>query len=158
MNLEELRKYDKSNMFGLLKNFPKQIEEAAHLHADLPGITPENINNIIIAGVGGSGIGGMLLKNYLADKLEIPVICLRDYTVPMFAGKNTLAFIVSYSGDTEEPLSALNQLRLAGAYTITLSKAGQLEKESSEDYIKVPVIPQPRMAIAYLTIPILLGL
>ncbi|MBI5332795.1 MAG: bifunctional phosphoglucose/phosphomannose isomerase [Candidatus Aenigmarchaeota archaeon] len=158
MELEELKKYDKNDMLGALKIFPMQIEEAAKLRADLPGITQENISNIIIAGVGGSGIGGMLLKNYLADKLEMPVICLRDYSVPLFAGKNTLAFIVSYSGDTEEALAVLQQLRLMGAYTITLSKGGQLEKESSEYYIKLPEIKQPRMAIGYLIIPILISL
>ncbi|MFH0837631.1 MAG: bifunctional phosphoglucose/phosphomannose isomerase [Candidatus Aenigmatarchaeota archaeon] len=156
--MDNLKKHDKGDMLSLLKQFPKQFEEASALHADLPGITRENISNIVIVGVGGSGIVGALLKNYLADKIEIPVICLRDYTVPSFVGKNTLAFIVSYSGNTEEVLIALQQLRAMGAYIITLSKGGLLEKEASEDYIKLPDIPQPRLAIGYMSIPILLGL
>ncbi|HOO58063.1 MAG TPA: hypothetical protein PK273_02065, partial [Anaerolineaceae bacterium] len=99
--------YDPENMLGYLDALPEDLEKAWQLGKQLPLPTFPQIERVVIAGMGGSAIGGDLLAAYLADQLTIPVISHRNYALPAWAkGKNTLVICSSHSGNTEETLSS----------------------------------------------------
>jgi glucose/mannose-6-phosphate isomerase len=85
----------------------------------------------------------------------------RDYTLPLFVGKNTLVLAVSYSGNTEETLSAYDEANARGAAIVALTSGGKLAEKAREDQVPLFLIPgglQPRAATGYLFIPALIVL
>ena len=165
-NLDDVKlieEFDKSNMRQLLYEFPHQGEKIEQLmkNVKIPSAY-RDIKNIIVSGLGGSSVGGDLLKNFLRDKLKLPLIVNRSYTLPHWAGKDTLLICVSYSGNTEETLSSYKVGRERGSKIIVISSGGELTKLAGQD--KVPVIPisekdiPPRTALGYLFFPQLLVL
>lgn len=166
---------DKANMIELLEEFPQKMKDALRLGEEFsilndflpnpaPALTPvpvQNFKNIVVLGMGGSAIGGDLLSDYFADELSIPIVVIRGYDIPKFIDENSLIFAVSYSGNTEETLSALKKCIEAKARIIALTSGGKLAALSQENnfpVIKVPVGIQPRAAISYLFFPILKAL
>ena len=142
---------DSQNMLQVIKDFPKQCREALGLPK---GISASGeINNIVIAGMGGSAMGGDLLKVYLSNT-NIPVYVNRDYKVPNFVDENSLVFAVSYSGNTEETLSALNAAKEKKAQIIGITSGGKLSEEC-EKVVNIPSGLQPRAALGYLFFPML---
>ncbi len=148
--------YDKNDMFEVLLNTHRQIIHTQELSKELNEIKFENrIDEILIAGMGGSAIGGDLLRSYLsaegiAGKLRISVI--RGYNIPDYVNDNTLVIASSYSGNTEETLSALNQAMQKTENIIALTSGGQLEKiavENNYTLVKMPTGFQPRCALSY---------
>ena len=138
-------------MLQVIKDFPKQCREALGLPK---GISASGkINNIVIAGMGGSAMGGDLLKIYLSNT-NIPVYVNRDYKVPNFVDENSLVFAVSYSGNTEETLSALNAAKEKKAQIIGITSGGKLSEEC-EKVVNIPSGLQPRAALGYLFFPML---
>ena len=170
---------DKDNMIELLEEFPQKMRDAlrlgeefniptdllptpapASVSVSIPNSTP-NFKNIVVLGMGGSAIGGDLLSDYLADELSIPMVVIRGYDIPKFVDENSLVFAVSYSGNTEETLSALKRCLEVKARVIALTSGGKLavlSRENNFPVIKVPVGIQPRAAISYLFFPILKAL
>jgi len=171
---------DQANMIGLLEEFPLKMRDALRLGEEfsiptdfLPTPTPvldsaiptaftstsaQSFKNIVVLGMGGSAIGGDLLSDYLADELSIPIVVIRGYDIPKFVDENSLVFAVSYSGNTEETLSALKRCLEAKARVIALTSGGKftaLARENKFPVIKVPAGIQPRAAISYLFFPIL---
>jgi glucose/mannose-6-phosphate isomerase len=142
---------DSQNMLQVIKDFPKQCREAL----DLPrGISVSGqVDNIIVAGMGGSAMGGDLLKIYLSNT-NIPVYVNRDYKIPNFVNENSLVFVVSYSGNTEETLSSLNDAKEKNAQIIGITSGGKLAEEC-EKVIKIPSGLQPRAALGYTFFPML---
>ena len=142
---------DNSNMLKVIEDFPHQCRTALPL---AKGMTVSGkVDKIVVAGMGGSAVGGDLLKLYLHD-LKIPIMTVRDYKLPNFVDENTLVFAVSYSGNTEETLSALKDAKEKGAKIIGITSGGKLEGEC-EKVIKIPFGLQPRAALAYLFFPML---
>ena len=157
-DVEGIRKLDKSNMLDILLNFPQQYMEASQL-------IPENgfprssngFSNIVISGMGGSAIGGDLLRSLFINSCPIPIIVNRNYTVPAFVNENTLFIAVSFSGNTEETLSAFQAAQNRKAHIMSISSGGKLEELSkakgfSHGHIPVQGI-QPRCALGYLFVP-----
>jgi len=142
---------DKSNALEVLDSFPQQCKDALALPK---GITTRGeVTSIVVCGMGGSAIGGDLLKTYLKDS-KLPVFVIRDYKVPEYVDEYTLVFAVSYSGNTEETLSAFHDAKKKGAHTIAVTSGGQLAKEA-EKVVKIPSGLQPRAAAGYLFFPML---
>ena len=143
--------FDSENMLRVIKDFPKQCREAL----DLPrGISISGeITSIVVTGMGGSAVGGNLLKAYLHDT-KIPVFVVRDYKVPEFVDSYSLVFAVSYSGNTEETLSAFRDAKGKGAQIIGITSDGKLADECKK-VIKIPFGIQPRAALGYLFLPML---
>lgn len=142
---------DSQNMLQVIKDFPKQCREALNLPQ---GISASgSISSIVIAGMGGSAMGGDLLKTYLR-KTDIPVYVNRDYKLPNFVDENTLVFAVSYSGNTEETLSAFRDAKEKNAQIIGITSGGKLA-EQCEKIIKIPSGLQPRASLGYLFFPML---
>jgi glucose/mannose-6-phosphate isomerase len=174
---EDFSKLDKVNMIKLLEEFPQKMRDALRLGEEffiptnfLPAptsnsvsvpISTRNFKNIVVLGMGGSAIGGDLLSDYLTDELSIPIVVIRGYDIPRFVDENSLVFAVSYSGNTEETLSALKRCLKAKARVIALTSGGKLAvlaRENNFPVIKVPAGIQPRAAISYLFFPILKAL
>ncbi|MBW2977122.1 bifunctional phosphoglucose/phosphomannose isomerase [Candidatus Woesearchaeota archaeon] len=142
---------DSQNMLQTIRDFPKQCREALTLPAGIS--VSGNIKNIVVAGMGGSAIGGDLLKSFLGSA-NIPVYVSRDYKVPDFVDENSLVFAVSYSGNTEEALSAFDDAKNKHAQIIGITSGGKLG-EKCQKAIKVPSGLQPRAALGYLFFPML---
>ena len=156
---ERIDTFDKSNMFDLIKNFPQQFEKArrnAEQHT-LPSLKGP-IENIIFTGMGGSAIGGDLLSNLLAGSSNLPTFVNRTYSLPNFVSDKSLVIASSYSGNTEETLSALQSVADRNPYVVCITANGQLEKIAQENtygLIKVPGGQPPRTALGYLFVSML---
>ncbi len=142
---------DRHNMLQVLNNFSGQCREALGLPKGIS--VPSDISNIVVLGMGGSAIGGDLLKSYLINS-KVPVTVARDYKAPSFVDGNSLVFAVSYSGNTEETLSAFRDAKSKNANIIGITSGGQLAAECSK-LITIPAGLQPRAALGYLFFPML---
>lgn len=160
MTERDIKLYDNSYMFGVLSNFGNQIEEAMSLGKALkPHDDLKNINKIIICGLGGSAIGGDLLRSYLTYEIKIPILINRNYKLPAFADENTLVIISSYSGNTEESLSSYKNAKESGCKIVCLSSGGKLvilAENENNFLIKIPRGYQPRCALGFAFFPLLI--
>jgi len=157
--VEKILANDPGGMLKALWNLPEQCEEALTIGRGVQ-VPPDYkaVSNIVITGLGGSAIGGDFLRLYVNDKLGIPVVVNRDYILPKFIDNKTLLFAVSYSGNTEETLSAYSQAREMGAKIIALTNGGKLRAMAEQDGAPVIVVPagiSPRAATGFLLIPTL---
>jgi glucose/mannose-6-phosphate isomerase len=145
---------DKDGMYGVLAQFPKQIERAVKLGKKIK--FEGEIDKIVVAGMGGSGVGGELLKNYL--DLKIPVFVNKGYGLPNFVNSRTLVFVVSYSGNTEETVNAYRAALRKGCKIVCITSGGkliELAEQQGKAVIKIKSGIQPRAALAYLFFPML---
>jgi len=155
-DIDELKEMDSQDMLGTLKEFPEQIEKVVE-DMDI-NLLPFQPYEIVVTGMGGSAIVGDILKSFLANRITIPIHVNKDYNIPSFVSENTLVFVVSYSGNTEETLSAAKIALKKGAKVIGISSDGELEKLCEEKgvvFIRAPTGYHPRAAIAFMFIPIL---
>ncbi len=159
----EIKKIDPKGMYDLIYQFPSQFEDASNIAgaAELPDWNASGIENIVLAGLGGSAIGGDLVRSYLAERLNIPFFICRNYTLPRFVGESSLIFISSYSGNTEETLSAYDDALNRKAMILALSTGGKVEEKSLQNKITWVNIPKgfpPRAALGYSFVPVLVML
>lgn len=161
MTVEEIRRVDPSHMYDLIRRFPEQVEEAIGIGYDTPiRLAVRNIENIVVCGLGGSAIGGDLLKSYLAGELEVPLIVNRNYTLPKFTGKNSLVIVSSYSGNTEETTSAFKEALKRKAKILCISSGGEVAKLAKRNRLPLITIPgglPPRAALGYSFFPLLIA-
>ena len=157
-DVKEIRRIDKSDMLTFSVNAAKHCREAARIATQISLNYPKP-DNIIIAGMGGSAIGGELLKDWARSKVQIPIEVSRDYKLPAYAGPRSLVVIVSYSGDTEESLSAFLDAMQRKCMTFCLSSGGKLLEFAEKlrvPRLKVPSGISPRAALPYLLVPMLM--
>ncbi|MCX7876255.1 MAG: bifunctional phosphoglucose/phosphomannose isomerase [Melioribacteraceae bacterium] len=151
MNISELIKnIDTQNQFDVLKNSYHQVEYAWNLNLDLSKIDLSKIKNIIVTGLGGSAIGGDLIYNFLKDELNIPYLVNRNYSLPNYSNEETLVIASSYSGNTEETISALNNAIQKKCQIICVITGGKLEEISNNHNIPIVKLMkgfQPRFAL-----------
>lgn len=151
-----VKKADKENMLGVLNDFPKQCDEAVSLARKCKLSLRGKYHNIVVIGLGGSAIGGDFLRVYMHDKARIPVTVQRNYTLPLYVNQKTLVLVVSYSGNTEETLSAYAQAKAQGASLVAITSGGKLAKRAKQDGVSLIMVPgglQPRAATGYLFLP-----
>ncbi len=147
---------DKQEMGSILKKFPDMINEVLEFGEDVT-FPKEFIENVAICGMGGSGFTGDLLSVYLQD-LPLKIFVIKDYNLPEFIQRKSLVFAVSYSGNTEETISAYRSAVRRSCKVIAISSGGKLEelsKMNKTPHIKIPGGIQPRLSLPYLLIPIL---
>ncbi|MBK7790754.1 MAG: bifunctional phosphoglucose/phosphomannose isomerase [Saprospiraceae bacterium] len=141
-------------MDQLIERFPAQLTEALEIgeNATIKAHTQE-INKVYVAGMGGSGIGANFVAEFIVGECKLPYIIGKGYDSPAFVDKNTLYIASSYSGNTEETLSALAQVADSGAKIVCISGGGKLialAKERAYDYIQMPGDwPSPRACLGY---------
>jgi len=148
-------------MLQLIESFPEQCQDAKRISQrfDLPKGFRINYKNIVCIGMGGSAIGADLVRSYIADDSETPLFVNRNYTLPNFAGEDTLIMASSYSGDTEEVLSAYRDAAARGCEIIAITSGGKLQKMAREDgapCVNIPGGLPPRCALGYSFFPILI--
>ncbi|MDH7477077.1 MAG: bifunctional phosphoglucose/phosphomannose isomerase [Candidatus Bathyarchaeota archaeon] len=159
-NIERIGKIDKSNMLSFCVNASKHYEEAAKIARKF-SISYPKPQKIIVAGMGGSAIGGELLKDWARDKALVPIEVERDYSLPAYADKNTLVFVVSYSGETEETLSVFVEAIKKECMIVCVSSGGKLYGYAEKfglPFIRVHSGIPPRAALPYLFTPLLIVL
>jgi glucose/mannose-6-phosphate isomerase len=116
----------------------------------VPNITDPH--NIVVAGMGGSALAAEFIKSWLVEELKIPIVISRDYTLPAFVDKHSLVIASSYSGNTEETLSALEDAKSKGAVICVMSAGGKLEQIARDEnypFIQIPAGMQPRLTVLY---------
>lgn len=141
------------NMDRLISAFPDNITQAIAIAKGVNLSKANNtIQNVIICGMGGSGIGGRLVQKWVENEIEVPVTVVHDYFLPKFISKNTLVIASSYSGYTEETISCVHDALKAKAHIVGVCSGGLLEdmgKEYGFDTIIVPGGNPPRTALAF---------
>lgn len=155
-DIDKLEEIDSQGMLKTLEEFPEQIEKVV-TQLDI-NLLPFHPNEIVVTGMGGSAIVGDILKSFLANRIKIPIHVNKDYSIPSFVDEDTLVFVISYSGNTEETLSAAKMAMERGAKVIGISSDGELEKLCEEKgvvFLKAPEGYHPREAIAFLFVPVL---
>ncbi len=156
MNLndpESFRKLDVSDMLSQIDQLPQQLSQAWELGKSEPLPNWDEIQNILIAGMGGSAIGADLLAAYIAGMCPVPVIVHRDYDLPAWAnGPATLVITSSHSGNTEETLSVYGRARENHCRILAITTGGQLADLAERDGAalwRFNHTGQPRAAIGY---------
>lgn len=153
---------DSVGMFDLAAALPEQVAAAARLADELEELpSHEDIENVVVLGMGGSGIAGDIVSAVAGPFMSVPVVVSKGYEAPAFVGPSTLCFAVSYSGDTEETLEAAQAAVESGARLVVLSTGGQLGAlaEAMEfPHVVLPDIPMPRAGVGAVSIPVLMVL
>ncbi len=155
ITVEEIQRLDEQDMLGKLKGFSRQCEEGYSFPAPAL-LSGKDFNKVIFCGMGGSAIGGDIIGAIACEHSAIPCFVNRNYNLPLFADKNTLAVIMSYSGNTEETLSSLKQARNRNCRIVCVTSGGQVEKIAVENKLPLVKIPggyPPRCAMGYLFFP-----
>jgi glucose/mannose-6-phosphate isomerase len=162
MKNSSIQLYDPSGMRNLLVEFPDQIENAVRIGkaARMP-YRASAIDAIVLTGLGGSAIGGDVLRSYLADSLDVPFIVNRNYVLPEFVGPRTLVIVASYSGSTEETIAAHQDANRRKAKVLCISSNGETAKMAAQRKQPLITIPKgfpPRTALGYAFFPPLVAL
>jgi len=140
------------NMYKYIQDFPQQLSKGLEIGKAFRMRRPHTIKHIILAGMGGSGMGGNILQDYLSVNLQVPFIICKDYTLPAYAGKDTLLMISSYSGETVETLDTLRQGIKKKCNIACISSGGTVEKIAVQKHLphfKIPGGMPPRTCVGY---------
>ncbi|MFN0032792.1 MAG: bifunctional phosphoglucose/phosphomannose isomerase [Flavobacteriales bacterium] len=143
-------------MKELVAAFPSHLHEALQIgrKAELKP-TNKTLHNIVISGLGGSGIGGKIVSQIVAEKSSLPITCVNDYVLPAFVNEHTLVIISSYSGDTEETVATLHEAAAKGAEIAAVTSGGKIAayaKEQGLNHIIIPGGNPPRSMFGYSSI------
>lgn len=155
---ENIKAVDKSGMINFCVNLSKLYREAADLAKNVRLSYPKP-DNIIVAGMGGSAIGGDLLKDWAKSQIDVPIEVNREYELPSYAGEGTLVMLTSYSGDTEETLSTFLDALNRKCMIFCVTSGGAMLENADRlgvPYLKVPGGMPPRAALPYLFTPLLI--
>jgi glucose/mannose-6-phosphate isomerase len=140
-------------MIKLVDNFPNQLKEALSIANSAVVNEPNKpIHNVVVTGLGGSGIGGTILTEVLMDSVKVPVLINKDYFLPTFVNENTLLIVSSYSGNTEETVQAMEQAMSKHAQIVCVTSGGkilELAKQNFNEFIEIPGGQPPRSCIGF---------
>ena len=150
-------------MKKLVLDFPNQLQEALIIGKNhkFAVSAEKKFSNVVVTGLGGSGIGASIVQNFVFDKLELPFIVNKDYFIPAFVNKHSLVIVCSYSGNTEETLMAMHHAIKAKATIICITSGGaiaELAGKKKLDCILVPGGMPPRACLGYSLVQILFSL
>jgi glucose/mannose-6-phosphate isomerase len=159
--LDNLKSMDPQSMHLLLESFPEQIQAAAQAGTSVSLPQPREIKVLVVAGLGGSAIGADVARVVAGPQLGVPLIVNRDYSMPGFVDASSLVFASSYSGNTEETLSAYQQARSVKASLVCITSGGKLEAMAKADSVPVLRLPAglpPRAAFGHSLVMLLVGM
>lgn len=140
-------------MNDYINDFSNHLREAIEI-ANNTTLSPytKEIRNILICGLGGSGIGGTIVSDIISSKVNIPIAATKDYSIPNFVNEHTLVIANSYSGNTEETLYALEKCQARGAEIAVITSGGKLKTIAEENKCNNIIIPgnqPPRAMFGY---------
>lgn len=149
---------DTLGMFDAAAGLPEQVVAASQVARGLGGLPDRAyVENIVVLGMGGSGIAGDVLVAVAGPFLPVPVTVAKSYAAPDFVGRGSLVFVMSFSGDTEETVEAAAEAYEAGANLVVVTAGGELGRMAEEwgsPLVPVPAdIPQPRAALGAMAVP-----
>ncbi len=129
-------------MDKMIYRFSAQLREAIEIGKSISISKNEHaIHNVYVAGMGGSGIGGNFVAEFVRDECPVPYLVGKGYDVPQYINENTLALISSYSGNTEETFNSLREIEKKGARIVCIASGGEIiehAKQKGHDYVLVP--------------------
>ena len=151
---------DRFQMASLLENFPRQIEEGVRIGKAfvLPRSLVTDFEKIVFVGMGGSAIGGDVIRSLTSRDFPLPMMMVRHYDLPPFVDAKTLCIFSSYSGNTEETISAFRQGMKKKVKALSISSGGELARlsqKASIPWIEIPKGFPPRAALGYSIFPLL---
>jgi glucose/mannose-6-phosphate isomerase len=150
---------EKLIMKQLITDFPLQLQEALIIGQSYRFKTSKKaFSNVVLTGLGGSGISGSIVQNFVFDKMKIPFIVNKDYFLPSFVNSHSLVIVSSYSGNTEETTMAMQQAIKAKATVVCITSGGkvsEMAKKKNFDCILVPAGMPPRSCIGYSLVQVL---
>jgi glucose/mannose-6-phosphate isomerase len=154
----EVPVFDTEGMLEAIATLPEQVEAAAKYSRGVEGLPDrEEIEAVVVLGMGGSGIAGDVLISAAGPFMPLPVLVFRNYHVPAFVDEGTLVFAISFSGDTEETIEAVTTAALQGARVVAVTRGGELghlAESWGAPVVPVPEgIPKPRAGLGALAIP-----
>lgn len=147
-----IKEVDVSRQVDEVMGLPEQLRDALW-RVQSAGLQPhDSPGGLVVAGMGGSSIGGALARAVLGDRASRPIVLARGYELPAWTTPDTTVLCQSYSGNTEETLAVYEATQALGARTIVVTTGGKLAAQARAD--GVPVIPLPggfqaRAAVAY---------
>lgn len=159
-NLEEIKKLDPKDVLGSTGKF---LDQCVQIHEQLKTYTFKqsfaNVQNIVFSGMGGSSYGAHVVTSLFKGVLDVPVYTNNDYDLPEFVDEHTLVIVASYSGTTDEAVSAMEEAKKRSALIIVLTSGGKLAeavKDTSYDSIifdpKNNPCGQPRLGTGYMVL------
>ncbi|MEM3880965.1 MAG: bifunctional phosphoglucose/phosphomannose isomerase [Candidatus Bathyarchaeia archaeon] len=155
---EKMGKVDRSNMLAFYVEAAAHYREAAKI-AECVSVPSARFEHVVVAGMGGSAIGGELLKDWASGKAKVPIDVCRGYSLPAYVGEKSFVVMASYSGETEETLSAFLDAVKRRCMIFCISSGGDLLSFAGKlgvPYLRVPSGFQPRAALPYLFVPLLM--
>ena len=145
----------------------RDVETTAQQWSEAAGLQParldlERYDNVVISGMGGSGIAGDVLWALSLQGYARPIVVHKGYGVPGFTGRRTLVVIFSHSGSTEEALSAFEEAGRRGAARLVVTSGGRLGEAAAAEAVDIAMLPgghrQPRHSLGFLLVPALVAL
>lgn len=149
---------DPKDMYKLTCGFPAQCQRALEIakNAGLGSLT-KPVTSVVLTGLGGSAAGGDFTRALFEAQAKVPFTVNRDYNLASYVGPDTLVFATSYSGNTEETLSAYADAKKRGAQIVVVTNGGKLAEAAKADgypLILIPAGQPPRTALGFLLIPV----
>jgi len=140
-------------MKTLVENFSKQLTEAIAIGNAAKLTSGKNkIGNVLVCGLGGSGIGASILSELVINTATVPVNISKGYFIPGYVNENTLVIVSSYSGNTEETINCMNLAIAKNAKVVCVTSGGKIKETADEktlDCILVPGGMPPRACLGY---------
>ncbi|HEX9709593.1 MAG TPA: bifunctional phosphoglucose/phosphomannose isomerase [Candidatus Thermoplasmatota archaeon] len=158
---QDFTRVDRDDMLGRVERFPADLQGALDAcQRQAPGFRKGGryVSSVLVAGMGGSAIAGMIAGGALRSTLPVPMEVVQDYTLPAHARRETLVFVSSYSGGTEETLSMLEDALERGCRVVGTTSGGALKERLAEEGLPcfdLPAGVQPRAALPHLVAPVL---
>lgn len=154
---EAIGQIDRSGLLNDVLAIPEHLRDALWRVESASGLMEgwDSPGGLIVAGMGGSGIGGGLARAALGDHASRPIAVSKGYGIPPWATPDTTVLCASYSGNTEETLACYDAAGYVGARRVVVTSGGRLAEQARADGVPVIPIPggfQPRAAVAYLTV------
>lgn len=140
-------------MKELVENFPLQLDQAVGIadQAQLP-VDEREIRNVVIAGLGGSGIGGTIVSELAFAACPVPVVVTKGYFIPEFTNRESLVIVSSYSGNTEETIACMHQAFAKGAMVCCITSGGEIATYAKKNNLGLILIPggmPPRSCLGF---------
>ncbi len=135
---KNFKHYDPDNLYESLSKLSRQVESGWH-SAEFVNLSfdPKEIKNIVFAGMGGSNLSAEVVKSLAPFLISVPFEIVANYRLPSYADKNTLVFLSSYSGNTEETLSCAQDSSMRGCQSICMSTGGKLKEFANKHDIGI---------------------
>jgi glucose/mannose-6-phosphate isomerase len=156
MNLDDLNSYSTIDQENILQNtneLPDQVTQAwSEMKQFVIPTHYMQVTNVCLLGIGGSAMGADLVRTLALSQFKAPVTVVRDYDLPAYVNSKTLVIGVSYSGNTEETLTAFEQAAKRGAKLVAIATGGKLESLASKfkaPFYKISYGAQPRAALGF---------